>query len=159
MNTEMTPIPHISSTALIRRMRFHHGVPFVTSAALAVVTIAWLQTKGVMWGWGSWRSSQLRSHCLAAAVCALFSLRSRLRLRSFSLSAGYFICVLLCRTFRSAGSKEKSVRVSAGSPRFRFLSSGSLRHCLIAMNETPNRSKWHYKGARPRNCRPDVPLK
>jgi hypothetical protein len=47
----MTPVRRISSTSLIRPMRYHHGVPFIMSAVLAVLTIAWLQIKGGMWGW------------------------------------------------------------------------------------------------------------
>ena len=41
MNTEMTPTPHIYSTTLIRRMGYRHGLPFITSIVLAVVTTAW----------------------------------------------------------------------------------------------------------------------
>ena len=45
-------------------MRYHHGVPFVTSAVLAVMTIAWLQIKGGMWGWAVM--------VLISTACALF---------------------------------------------------------------------------------------
>lgn len=41
MNTEMTSSPHISSSALIRRIRYRHGVPFTTSVALAAIITGW----------------------------------------------------------------------------------------------------------------------
>lgn len=47
----MTPIPHIFTAFLIRPIRYNRGVPFITSSVLAVMTIAWLQIKGGMWGW------------------------------------------------------------------------------------------------------------
>jgi hypothetical protein len=128
---------HISSTALIRRMRYRHGVSLITPALLAVVTIAWRQVHSGIWGFAL---MALVSTAFTLGF-ALSSLRSRSRLRSFSISPGYFICVLPCWTSRSASSAKWAVRVPCGSLRFRFLSSGSLRCCLIAMNETPNRAR------------------
>lgn len=41
MNTEMTSSPRISSAALIRRIRYRHGVPFIASVALAAIITGW----------------------------------------------------------------------------------------------------------------------
>jgi hypothetical protein len=37
----MTSTLHLSSTALIRRLCYRHGFPFITSAVLALVTSGW----------------------------------------------------------------------------------------------------------------------
>lgn len=51
MNTQMTPSPHTSSITLIRRIRYRHGVPFITSAALATVSTCWPRVMGATSIW------------------------------------------------------------------------------------------------------------
>ena len=51
MNTEMTSSPHISSAALIRRIRYRHGVPFIASAALATISTCWPRVMGATSIW------------------------------------------------------------------------------------------------------------
>jgi hypothetical protein len=41
MNIEMTSIPYILSIALVRRIRYRRGFPFIMSAVLAALTTSW----------------------------------------------------------------------------------------------------------------------
>jgi hypothetical protein len=65
MDTEMTSSPHISSSALIHRIRYRHGVPFTTSVALATIITGWPVVFGATSIW---------TFALLALVAAAFTL-------------------------------------------------------------------------------------
>ena len=77
MNTEMTSSPHISSTALIRRIRYRHGVPFITSAALATISTCWPRVLGATSIW---------TFALLALIATAFTLLYGGRYRTFFIA-------------------------------------------------------------------------
>jgi len=73
MNTAMTVIPHLS-TALVRRIRYRYGFPFMTSAVLAVVTAALPRFGG---------PTSIQTFALLALIATSFTLLCGGRFRTF----------------------------------------------------------------------------
>ena len=67
-------MPHLSFTALIRRIRYRHGFPFIMSVVLAVVTTAWAQPA---------RARSIWSFALLALIATAFALLCGGRFRTF----------------------------------------------------------------------------
>ena len=73
----MIRAPHISTTALINRIRYRHGFPFITSAILAIVTIAWFQPS---------RATSIWTFALLALISTAFALLFGGRFRTFFIA-------------------------------------------------------------------------
>jgi len=73
----MTSTLHLSSTALIRRLRYRHGFPFIMSAVLAVVTAGWSYVFG---GTSIWTCA------LLALISTAFALLCGGRFRTFYIA-------------------------------------------------------------------------
>ncbi|HEU0006847.1 MAG TPA: hypothetical protein VFS12_12730 [Terriglobia bacterium] len=66
--------PHVASTGLVRRIRYRHGLPFIISVVLAVVTTAWAQPTRARSIWG---------FALLALIATAFALLCGGRFRTF----------------------------------------------------------------------------
>jgi hypothetical protein len=67
-------MPHRSFTALIRRIRYRHGFPFIMSVGLAVLTTAWFQPA---------RATSIWTFALLALISTAFALLCGGRFRTF----------------------------------------------------------------------------
>jgi hypothetical protein len=139
----MTTIPLIPSASLIRPLRYHYGVPFITSAALAVMTTAWLQTNGGMWGWAVmvlistafalFCGGRFRTFFAAIAVTPPFFFAIGWLLRLHSAVPVYFPLRSVCREaaksffwFTAAVIFEIGLGISLGYTRERLLADYNL---------------------------------
>jgi hypothetical protein len=77
MNAQMTSTLHCSFTALIRRIRYRHGFPFITSVVLAVVTAAWPRFG---------RATSIWTFALLALISTVFALLCGARFRTFYIA-------------------------------------------------------------------------
>ncbi len=77
MNTDKISMLHLSSAALMRRLRYRHGFPFIASAALAVVTSGWTYVFG---------STSIWTYALLALISAAFALLCGGRFRTFYIA-------------------------------------------------------------------------
>ena len=97
MNTEMTSSPHISSSALIRRIRYRHGVPFIASAALATISTCWPR---VMDATSIWTFALLAF--IATAFTLLYGGRHRTFFIAISVTPPFLFVVAWFLRMRSA---------------------------------------------------------
>jgi uncharacterized membrane protein YjjP (DUF1212 family) len=70
-------MPHRSFTALIRRIRYRHGFPFIMSVGLAVLTSAWFQPA---------RATSIWTFALLALIATAFALLCGGRFRTFYIA-------------------------------------------------------------------------
>ena len=68
---------HLSSTALIRRLRYRHGFPFIASAVFAIVTSGWTFVFG---------STSIWTFALFALISAAFALMCGGPFRTFYIA-------------------------------------------------------------------------
>lgn len=97
MNTDMTSPPHISSSALIRRIRYRHGVPFTTSVALAAIITGW---PGVFGATSIWTFALLA--LIATAFTLLYGGPYRTFFIAISVAPTFFFVVAWFLRLRSA---------------------------------------------------------
>jgi len=74
MKTEITPSPPIFFRALMGRIRYRHGVPFITSLGLAAVTISYFRPT---------RPTSIWIFALLALIATVFTLFCGGRFRTF----------------------------------------------------------------------------
>jgi len=85
-----------SATALLHRLRYRHGFPFVVSIVLAVVTIAWPFVRGTFLHKGT----SIWTFAVLATVSTAFAILFGGRYRSFFVAIAvvppflYFFCSL-----------------------------------------------------------------
>ena len=77
MNTDKISMLHLSSAALIRRLRYRHGFPFIVSAVLAVVTSDWTYVFG---------STSIWRFALLTLISTVFALLCGGRFRTFFIT-------------------------------------------------------------------------
>jgi hypothetical protein len=70
-------MPHPSFAALIRRIRYRHGFPFIMSIGLAVLTTAWFQPA---------RATSIWTFALLALIATAFALLCGGRFRTFYIA-------------------------------------------------------------------------
>jgi len=74
--------PHFASAALVRRIRYRHGFPFIMSVVLAVVTTAWAQPT---------RARSIWSFALLALIATAFALLCGGRFRTFYVAVAVML--------------------------------------------------------------------
>ncbi len=77
MNTGMAQVLHLSSTALMDRIRYRHGFPFIMSAILAVFTIGLCRID---------RATSIWTFALLALIATAFALLFGGRFRTFFIT-------------------------------------------------------------------------
>jgi hypothetical protein len=81
-NTEMTSTLHLSSTALMHRLHYRHGLPFITSVVLAVATTAWPLVRDAFFHQGT----SIWTFAMLATVSTAFAMLCGGRYRSFFIT-------------------------------------------------------------------------
>lgn len=76
MNTQVAP-SHTPFTTLIHRMSYRHGIPFITSVALAAITTGWPRVFGATSIW---------TIALLAFIATVFTLLCGGRYRTFFIA-------------------------------------------------------------------------
>ena len=107
MNTGMTQALHLPSTALMDRIRYRHGFPFITSAVLAVVTTGWSRVFGATSIW---------TFALLALIATAFTLLLGGRFRPFFIATAvtppFLFIFYWCLRMRSVGADFQSKAVT-----------------------------------------------
>jgi hypothetical protein len=144
--TEMTSRLPLFSTALMHRLRYRHGLPFITSVVLAVVTTAWPLVRDAFLHKGT----SIWTFAVLASISTVFAMLCGGRYRAFFIAIAVTLPFLFFFWFlrlRSASwgdyPSSPSLNTSSISSRLRFFWSGSLRRCSIARNDTPNGAQLH----------------
>src|SRR2546427_10781920 len=82
MNTEMTRTTPMVSRALILRLGYRHGLPFITSAVLAVVITAWPLIRDALFHKGT----SIWTFAILATISTAFTILCGGRYRTFFIA-------------------------------------------------------------------------